>query len=490
MKLVILVPSREYMDNAGARIRYARLAPALADKGVTLSMVDISMFDPAKSQCDIVLISKCYDARALVAAALLSRRGVPVGVDVFDDYFSQSSDSRLGRLRSWLRQMLGFSSFVLCSTPAVADRVRHYTADLPVHVLNDPAPASEADSIAKALARKMCAATSEGVFRLAWFGVGDNPYFPVGLSDVAAFAPALRPFVDRGVPVHMTILTNARALGAEGLARLGELPFELEIDKWSERKEADLLGTAMACFLPVNAQAFSTAKSLNRAITALTAGCQLLTAGYPLYEPLAPFIYTDADRLLDDFERGELRHSPARLANLEQSLSAFASTSAEAASLSDFLVQITKTNGQETDPGRLFLVHGLATSRAAHDRARAAGILTVATPFCTQPLEFDALVRVGRDGEPALLVSDKALALVRAELRRKAKAEHKIGRRKFRQIGGGGPFSSASEKRSLPLQLAQYAPVIGQTLSLLADAFGPGTAILSENSPLPPEVAI
>lgn len=490
MKLVILVPSRDYIDNAGARIRYARLAPALADEGVVLSMVDISLFDPAKSPCDIVIISKVYDARALVAAALLSRRGVPVGVDLFDDYFSQSSDSRLGRLRSWLRQMLGFSSFILCSTPAMAERVRLNRGDLPIHVLNDPAPPADADSIAQALHSKLSAARSEGVFRLAWFGVGDNPYFPVGLSDLAAFANALKPFADRDVPLHMTLLTNARALGADGLARLGDLPFQIEIGEWSEQKEADLLGTATACFLPVNAQPFSTAKSLNRAITALAAGCQLLTAGYPLYERLAPFIYTDADSLIEDFESGELRHSPSRLADFGQSLSALASTSGEAAALAGFLGKVGMVNGGGAASGQLFLVHGLATSRAANDRARAAGILSVGMPFCTTPLDFDVIVRVGRDGSPVLLVSDRALGQVRTELRRKSTAEQKIGRRKFRQLGGEPASTMATEKRSLPLQLAQYAPVVGQSLAMLADAFGPGRAILSENSPLPPEVVI
>jgi len=89
-----------------------------------------------------------------------------------------------------------------------------------------------------------------------------------------------------------------------------------------------------------------------------------------------------------------------------------------------------------------------------------------------------------------LLVSDKAFGQVRADLRRLAKGEHKIGRRKFRQLGEWEAGSAGTEKRSLPLQLAQYEPLIGQTVGLLSDAFGQGTAILSENSPLPPEVVI
>jgi hypothetical protein len=94
------------------------------------------------------------------------------------------------------------------------------------------------------------------------------------------------------------------------------------------------------------------------------------------------------------------------------------------------------------------------------------------------------------EGSPVLLVSDKAFGQVRPDLRRVAKGEHEVGRRKYRQLGTGQAGSGGSEKRSLPLQLAQYEPVIGQTVALLSDAFGQGTAILSENSPLPPEVVI
>src|SRR5262245_60762119 len=105
MKVHVLVPSEEYKNYAGARIRYGRLQPRLAKLGIKLTLQDIAEFDPDRAACDALIISKCHDARALVAAAAVANRGRLVGVDLFDDYFSQEADSRLSRFRLWLRQL-------------------------------------------------------------------------------------------------------------------------------------------------------------------------------------------------------------------------------------------------------------------------------------------------------------------------------------------------------------------------------------------------
>ena len=139
MKVVVLVPSEEYKNYAGARIRYGRLRSKLSQLGVDLELRDVSKFIPADADCDVLIISKCHDARSLIAAEVLSRRGSLVGVDLFDDYFSQTADSRLFRFRNWIAQLLPVCSFALCSTPAMAKVARGYRSDLPIHVVNDPA---------------------------------------------------------------------------------------------------------------------------------------------------------------------------------------------------------------------------------------------------------------------------------------------------------------------------------------------------------------
>ena len=120
MRVSILVPSDEYRNYAGARIRYGRLQPQLAQLGVSLQLEDVASCRPDQSECDVLLISKCHDARSLIAAAGVSRREKLVGVDLFDDYFSQFADARLFGFRNWLNQLLPICNFALCSTEAMA----------------------------------------------------------------------------------------------------------------------------------------------------------------------------------------------------------------------------------------------------------------------------------------------------------------------------------------------------------------------------------
>ena len=130
MNVVILVPSADYFANAGARILYVRLSADLAKARIDLALTPIDDFDPRNTDADVAIISKVYDARSLVAAAALSRRGVSVGVDIFDDYFSQDTDTRLSRFRTWLRQVLSLVDFALCSTPVLAEVIGRYQSDI------------------------------------------------------------------------------------------------------------------------------------------------------------------------------------------------------------------------------------------------------------------------------------------------------------------------------------------------------------------------
>ena len=90
---------------------------------------------------------------------------------------------------------------------------------------------------------------------------------------------------------------------------LRRLAVPYSVEEWSEERERLLLSRALVSFLPVNAQNFSVVKSLNRAVSALCAGCQVLSSGYPLYESLAPFVYRDPDRLLEIFAGARCRYA-------------------------------------------------------------------------------------------------------------------------------------------------------------------------------------
>lgn len=489
MKLVILVPSEDYVGNAGARIRYSRLCPALDKLGVSLSFKTIGTFDSTAADCDAVIISKCTDARALVAATILAERGVLVGVDLFDDYFSQVADSRLNRQRHWLAQILPLCSFAMCSTERMANVVNAYRIDMPVHVLNDPGPPIDIDRLQEHLLEKRSHAVATGSIRLGWFGMGDNPQFPVGISDLAAYAGAISALSAGHFAVELSILTNVRALDAERLTMISSLPVAATIDEWSEKGEADLLRKSLVCLLPVNAQAFSTAKSLNRAVTALSSGAQVLSLGYPLYAPFDAFIYRDPAELLDDLSAGQLRLSNASLEGFYNRLDEMASINREAKGLVALLQRVKSIPECH---GLIYLIHGAGTNDAAHKAVQAVGGLSVAAPFCTAQLGFDVYFRTKPGLSFSILVSDRAMARISAEFRARAIPHDPIHKRKFWRIDCDSMNRTALASSPPPpsLQLAHYPLLMKKIVTTLEAAFGPGRAIISETSSLPFELSL
>lgn len=488
MKVVILVPSREYKGNAGARIRYGRLAPLLADHGITLSLEDVAHFDARTAECDVLVVSKCHDARSLLLAETLARGGTRIGVDLFDDYFSQRSDSRLIRLRQWLRQFIEICDFAMCSTEAMASVITSYRRRLPVHVLNDPAPNLNCEWLSDILAKKLSDARSAQEMRICWFGIGDNPYFPVGLTDLSAFAGTIARLAGHDFAVHLSILTNVRALDAARLSKISQLPLPATVEEWSEARENELLRRSLVCFLPVNAQSFSAAKSLNRAITAMSAGCQILSAGYSLYAPLEPLIYRDADSFLEDLSDGSLRLSASSIDDFRKRVDTVASPHREASALVAFLQGLGRQANTRADAAPTYLIHGFATNGPAHALAKTLGALSVRSPFCAAQLDFDVIFRAQPGGELEMHVSDGALPRLRPELRARAAAIPKpVGNSKFWMISqsGGTPDPTAWTEMSLPLQLALYPSMMEHIQERLKEGFGIGRFVISETSPLP-----
>lgn len=487
MKLIVLVPSADYTTYAGARIRYQRIAPRLAELGIDMALEDIKDFAPNASDADVVVISKCYDPRSLVAAAIMAGRGRLVGVDLFDDYFSQNGDSRMARFRLWLEQVLQSCAFVLTSTERMASIADSYRPGIAVHVMNDPAADFQLEQLPDILERKLAEARDGLRLTIGWFGVGDNPHFPVGLHDLAGFAGMLHRLRAGGWDVTLRILTNARALTAKGLSLIDAVPVRTELQEWSEDRERALLAAAFAAFVPVNTQPFSTAKSLNRAVTALTAGCQLLSAGYPLYRQLDELIYRDAGDLARDLERGSLRLSPRRMRLYREAMETFASAAGEASRLANFLAGLEPSKWSE---GPIVLVHGHSTNGAAHKLVQAAGGLSVASPCCSVTMGFDVVFKA-TPGGLSMRVSEKARRRLAPELLDKLSPVADSSGGKFLELSDNHAPSGAAavpmtcSKLPLTFQLASYSRWMDEIRTRVTAAFAPSRMVMAETSPLP-----
>lgn len=482
MRLTVLVPSEEYKSYAGARIRYRRIESSLAARGVELALNDIDRFDVDTANCDAVLISKCHDARSLVAATALSDQGKRVGIDLFDDYYSDWDDSRLVRYRSWLSQLVRVCDFALCSTEMISKVVEQYRPGLPTHLMNDPAPEHDWHSLSAQVEKKLKDARENQRLRVIWFGVGDNAYYPVGLEDLSAFGSSLGELTRSGLDVQLTILTNRRALTADGLALIARLPIDARIVEWSESAEHVALAEALLAFLPVNAQKFSRSKSLNRAVTALAAGCQVLSVGYPLYAALDPLIYRDSASFVADLEHWSLRLSNEKMSEYRRLIGICADAEREAQGLARFLTGL----GSRPETYRLpiSLVHGHSSPTDAHRMAQAVHGLSVASPYCAAPLDFDVVFRSG-NSRLEMLVSNDAASRLLPHMKSRLKGSERIRGRQFHMFGENSAAGRPNAEQSLPYELATYNTAMREIAEQLNDAFGQCRMILSESSSIP-----
>ncbi|OYU32018.1 MAG: hypothetical protein CFE39_05490 [Comamonadaceae bacterium PBBC2] len=392
MKICVLIPTKEQEAQAGVRIRYSRVEPALRQMGHQLDLVPIQdLTDIALRSHDIYLISKCYDARSLLTARQLKQAGKIVGVDLFDDYFSQNSDPRFARLRYWLKALVAQCAFVLCSTPRMRDISLQYAPSVPVHVLNDPAPDIDSNAIADALQRKLDFARAQRQISVAWFGMGDNPNFPLGLTDLAAFGCEIDRLRGNGFEVVLEILTNRRAMTPDALAALRCLATPYTIREWDEAGERELLSRSIISFLPVNAQSFSRVKSMNRAVTALSAGVQVLSAGYPLYENFGPLIYRDPRQFLRDLHNGALALRAETTSDLADKLREMADTTKEAEALTRFLYDTKSGSLGTVKDSRTAVIQGKEILADVHKFAQKHKVLSVASPFSRPGLKYDVI---------------------------------------------------------------------------------------------------
>ncbi|NKX45343.1 hypothetical protein [Roseicyclus persicicus] len=381
--------------------------------------MDYALIDELRASAvpkgDIFLFCKCQDIRSILMAEALRAKGKRVGVDIFDDYFSQTGDMRLSHIREWMREMIARVDFLLCATDTMKARLGQMAPDLPIHRMNDPFDAFEPERVARSLVERLQRVHVTGQINVAWFGTGDNPYFPVGLDDLCDFGEVLAGFRRRGFRANLRVLTNTRAMTPARLARLGRLPLSPMIEEWTLEGEEHLLSDSFVAFLPVGSQSFSTAKSLNRAVTALTRGAQVLTVGAPIYEALEPFHYRTTDELVDDVLRGTLRLRPQVLPSLSASFARMSDPANEAAELADFLERVSPFPTPRTLDDVVIVLHGAGDGAKQHKFAQRSKMFSVASPFQTAPMNFDLKFVPDGTGEIVAVISDRMSKVLESE---------------------------------------------------------------------------
>jgi len=420
VKITVLVPSERYLDTAGVRIRYNRISGALAQLGWTLQVMPIDdVPNVSVDDSRIYLFSKCQDARALALATAAKHAGIAVGVDLFDDYFSQKTDARFASQRLWLRSMAREASFFLCSTARMLYVGNSYFGAGAGHVFGDPRDQLRPERLEQELDAKIRKAKRERRISILWFGISDNPNFPVGLHDLSAFGETLRPFHDNSYTARLTILTNRKGVDGRVLERLCRIPVPFVIREWTEERQREALSRSLVSFLPVNFQQFSSAKSLNRGVSALVGGTQLLTAGYPLYESLGDYTYDDAAALIDDLEKGTLKLSSENVEEFSAWVDERASPAREAQGIVNFLGAKVGFSPAESDEEQQWAVlHGVKSTASINTFARRLGWLSLGSPLSPPGMKCDAhLGFFGDESALKLRVSQTGLEHLQEEFR-------------------------------------------------------------------------
>ena len=488
MRIAVVVPDERALNSAGVRVRYDRLRPVLQEMGHKLDFIPIGQFRDKKAfSHDLYIFLKIYDARALVLARRMRAKGRRVGLDVIDDYFSPSTDPRLVHLRRWFQEMRSQLDLILCGTPALAARLDRLAPGVPCYILTDPAPMPDPAALANRLPRKAARALASQTLDVGWFGIGDNPLFDLGLGDLFAFGDSLAEANRHGFSVRLTVLTNARALDQDGLERIARLPVPTRVDEWSLEKEADLVAQSLLCFLPVNFQTFSVTKSLNRGMIALAGGTQILSAGYPLYEPLAPFVYCDMGDLLSDLRAGTLRLRDGTLDALQRVFARLGDPAAEAQALTAFL-QSVPTPTPDEDRGRpLAVIDGVQSAIGTCRQVQLAGGLFVATPLTRNRAGFDVAEDPAQTETPVLFLSAHAVRLLRPGLQSQViSATGRDGAPAFRlrlrpgDLPGLPPRPAWADTSPRIAKLAGYRQGLARTRALLAYLFDDPQIVLSE----------
>lgn len=477
MRICVVISNDDWRKSAGVRIRYDRIAPALAARGGSLELRAIDTLDGRQAfDADIYLFSKCHDIRTVLLARQMRASGKRVGIDFFDDYYSQSRDSGFVHLREWFREMIQVADFALCSTPNMRARLVELAPGLTCHVMNDPAGTWQTGELADILTRNLDRALTTRQADIGWFGIGDNPHFSLGLDDLNAFSPVLTRCRRAGFKPRLRILTNRRALTAERLSMISRLPVPTELEEWSEEREAALIADSLFCFLPVNGQGFSTVKSLNRAVSVLSGGAQVLSAGFPLYQQLDEFIYRDIGTLLSDVERRRLKFRRGTLDAFGRLMDRIGSAETEARELLAFLTQLPPPEKTAWPAGKTILVvHGHRSLGAVHKQVQRLRHLSVGTPFYPAKLHYDVAFNFATSGEWVdITVSKRALPHLKEEMRELAKPQGEAGDMRLRLRRKNVPDLYAIAWAGTPprpaTELARYRPdmeLIGRLLALL-----------------------
>ena len=292
----------ELFDPAMASVRLRVLQPmrALTRRGYPVEALRGSAAD-----CAAIIFSKSDLPGALALAQAAARADRPIVYDVCDNIFEKPAADEAGRQRKErVKAMMRLARVVTCTTPALATLLTEAVPDIAGKVEIIPDALEEECHFSGApswLERaglwrlRWFLRRHRGALHLVWFGKCKKGY--AGIEHLQPVADLLKR-LSTVRPVTLTVISNRRFLYHRWSARWRIPKCYLP---WSLATFDAALRLHDAAVIPVEENAYTIGKTVNRPATALMAGLGVIADRIPAYEELRPFIF------LGDWEGG-IRH--------------------------------------------------------------------------------------------------------------------------------------------------------------------------------------
>jgi glycosyltransferase involved in cell wall biosynthesis len=133
---------------------------------------------------------------------------------------------------------------------------------------------------------------------IIWFGNHGAPYSSFGYVSLCSIQQQLEA-IDKMIPIKLVVVSNSKARFDELISRFN---IETEYKKWSLFTIFNEIRSADVCVLPILKDAFSSCKSSNRALLALSLGKPVVTSSTSSMSVLSEFME------LDNFYQGTLNY--------------------------------------------------------------------------------------------------------------------------------------------------------------------------------------
>lgn len=337
--------------NAGYRVRTLPLANALAAYNLRIDIMSMKDFHAniLKIAIDaaVVIVAKPGDSDSYLCMKYLKTNGVPVIVDLFDNYFSWSPAlAKRGIPWHWLRAV-EVGSGICASTPTIAATVRSLGFGN-IQNVSDAAPDNHAPVVPALNVHAKWDAPE--VLELLWFGISENPYFNAGIEDLISWiqvVSTLRTMLQSRYTIRLTLCTNRVSAVQDAIIYYAREGFDVRFEEWTEEGCAQLLSDSHVVLIPTNLSSFSRSKTHNRCSDAIWRQCLVLASANGPYNDIPGAVHTS----LDTLTRTLLQLEHETIATQLNDSAAFISTHHQVADQAEGLAQLIQRT-QKASPRR------------------------------------------------------------------------------------------------------------------------------------------